>query len=134
MVTSKHDDARTHSFKSRFNITEVHSVDSTATTKAHARADWGRVLVRKQLYSLPLLPSIQAGRFTSPKGLNNCLVHSPVVIPRRLFAGHTSSSQFKPLHSTLSSTPLWSPFAGGWQCSTFLSYETPAATEGHPYE
>jgi hypothetical protein len=28
--------------------------------------------------------------------------------------------------------PLWSPFAGGWHCSTFISYETPAATEGHP--
>jgi hypothetical protein len=27
-------------------------------------------------------------------------------------------------------TPLWSPFAGGWQCSTFIFYETPAATEG----
>jgi hypothetical protein len=28
--------------------------------------------------------------------------------------------------------PLWSPFAGGWQCSTFVSYEAPAATEEHP--
>jgi transposase len=35
-------------------------------------------------------------------------------------------------HSTLNLTPLWSPFAGGWQCSTFLFYETPAATEGRP--
>jgi hypothetical protein len=26
--------------------------------------------------------------------------------------------------------PLWSPFAGGWQSSTFISYETPAATKG----
>jgi hypothetical protein len=30
--------------------------------------------------------------------------------------------------------PLWSPFAGGWQSSTFVSYETPAATEGHLLE
>jgi hypothetical protein len=28
--------------------------------------------------------------------------------------------------------PLWSPFAGGWQSSTFVSYEAPAATEEHP--
>jgi hypothetical protein len=35
------------------------------------------------------------------------------------------------MDSTLSLMPLWSPFAGGWQCSTFASYETPAATEGH---
>ena len=33
--------------------------------------------------------------------------------------------------STLSLTPLWSPFAGGRQSSTFVSYEAPAATEGH---
>jgi len=30
--------------------------------------------------------------------------------------------------------PLWSPFAGGWQSSTFVSYESPAATEGRPLE
>ena len=35
---------------------------------------------------------------------------------------------------TASLMPLWSPFAGGWQSSTFISYETPAATEGHLLE
>ena len=28
---------------------------------------------------------------------------------------------------------LGSPLADGWQSSTFISYETPAATEGHPF-
>src|SRR5690242_7237196 len=37
-------------------------------------------------------------------------------------------------HAGLHSTPLWSPFAGGWHSSTLVSYETPAATEGHLLE
>ena len=41
------------------------------------------------------------------------------------FVSHSRGST-----SLRSLAPLWSPFAGGWQGSTFISFETPAATEG----
>jgi hypothetical protein len=37
---------------------------------------------------------------------------------------------FLPETAATVTAPLLSPFAGGWQSSTFISYETPAATEG----
>jgi hypothetical protein len=95
----------------------------TTSTIARTLADLGSVLMKKTVPSAST--SKRPGWWvTLAKGHNNCLV----------ITGRHPEVTSNPLHPTLSSTPLWSPFAGGRQCSTFLSYETPAATEGHPFK
>jgi hypothetical protein len=118
--------------------------DSTIASSTHGRLPKAPCCRSPLLPSMePHKPNLSQAKAPASDHFRSTLIHYRLVIVSSSLhlakqaarpGGESRGQTTLTTHSTLSLTPLWSPFAGGWQGSTFLSYATPAATEGHPFK